>query len=165
MQRINTFLWFNGQAEEAARFYTSIFPDSEITAITHYSKVVSEGSGMPEGMVMTVEFTLFGQQFVALNGGPEYQFNPSISLLVNCETQEEVDYYWSRLTEGGEGVACGWLTDKFGLSWQITPIELMELTKDPDQAKSDRAMKAMMDMVKIDMNEIRRAVEGTGNRG
>lgn len=160
MQRINTFLWFDGQAEEAARYYTGIFPDSEITAITHYGEAASGPSGMPAGTVMTVEFTLDGQQFVALNGGPEFHFTPAISLLVNCETQEEVDYYWSRLTEGGKEVACGWLEDKFGVSWQVTPIEMMELLKDPDPAKSNRAMKAMMDMVKIDINEIKKAVEG-----
>lgn len=157
MQRINPFLWFDGQAEEAARYYTSIFPNSEISGITHYNEASAEASGNPEGSVMTVEFTLDGQKFIALNGGPEYQFTPAISLLVNCETQEEVDHYWSRLTEGGKEVACGWLTDKFGVSWQITPIEMMELIKDP--AKSDRAMKAMMEMVKIDINEIKRAAE------
>ena len=159
IQKITPFLWFDGQAEEAAQYYTSIFPNSEISGITHYSEATSEGSGRPKGTVMTVEFTLDGQKFMALNGGPEFQFTPAISLFVNCGTQEEVDYYWSRLTEGGKEVACGWLSDKFGVSWQIVPIEMMDLIKDPDPAKSDRAMKAMMEMVKIEISGIKRAAE------
>ncbi len=156
MQKITTFLWFNDQAEEAMNFYTSIFKDSKIVKVSHYGDA---GPG-PKGSVMVGTFELEGQQFMALNGGPHYSFTPAISLVVNCETQEEVDHYWSKLVEGGKEVQCGWLVDKFGLSWQITPTALGKLLSDPDPVKSQRVMKAMMGMVKIDIAELKKAYEG-----
>jgi predicted 3-demethylubiquinone-9 3-methyltransferase (glyoxalase superfamily) len=155
-QKITTFLWFDSNAEEAANFYTSIFPDSKILNIARYGDA---GPG-PKGSVMTVSFQLAGQDFVALNGGPTFKFNEAISLLVHCDTQEEVDSYWEQLGAGGSTQACGWLKDKFGLSWQITPDILLELIQDRDPARADRVMRAMMKMVKIDIAEIKRAAEG-----
>jgi predicted 3-demethylubiquinone-9 3-methyltransferase (glyoxalase superfamily) len=153
MQKITTFLWFDTQAEDAAKFYTSIFPNAKITAVSRYGDA---GPG-PKGSVMTVNFQLEGQEFVAMNGGPMYPFTHAISLMVNCRTQEEVDRYWDRLVEGGKPVACGWLQDKYGLSWQITPTALMELLKDEDPQKTQRVMKAMMEMVKLDIGTLERA--------
>lgn len=153
MPRFVTFLTFDHQAEEAARFYTSIFPRSKITRITRYP----EGAPAPAGSVMTVAFELDGRDFVALNGGPQFTFSQGISISVQCETQAEVDEYWARLSEGGQEVACGWLTDKFGVSWQINPTLLMEMLSDPDPEKVRKAMAAMMTMVKIDMAGLRRA--------
>jgi predicted 3-demethylubiquinone-9 3-methyltransferase (glyoxalase superfamily) len=150
MQKIKTFLTFNDRADEAARFYTSVFKDSSIERTTH----------TPDGGVLTVEFRLEGQDFVALNGGPYFKFTEGISLSVTCEDQQEVDYYWSKLTEGGEESECGWLKDPFGVSWQITPRQLMEAISDPDPEKSKRAIDAMMQMQKIDIATIERAVEG-----
>src|SRR6266705_2185656 len=148
MQRITPFLWFDGKAEEAARFYTSIFKNSKIESIARYP----EGSPGPAGTVMTVSFTLDGKEFMALNGGPEFQFNEAISFVVNCETQDEVDDLWKNLTaDGGMEVQCGWLKDKFGLSWQIVPTRLGELLGDPDPEKSRRVMQAMLQMKKIDV--------------
>lgn len=155
-QKITTFLTFDNQAEEAAKFYTSIFKDASINGISRYG----EGAPAPQGSVMTVSFTLFGQQFVALNGGSHFKFTEGISLVVNCEDQEEVDYYWSKLTEGGKEVACGWLTDKFGVSWQITPVRLIELVTDKDPETAKRAMQAMMKMIKIDLPTLEKAVAG-----
>ena len=146
MADIITFLTFNDQAKEAARFYTSIFPNSKITSITRFP----EGAPAPAGSVMTVSFELNGREFVALNGGPHFAFSQGISISVQCDTQEEVDRYWDALTQGGEEVACGWLTDKFGVSWQINPALLLEMLSDPDPAKVKKAMDAMYTMKKID---------------
>ncbi len=153
MPEFVTFLTFNGQAEEAARFYTSVFPDSRITTVTRYP----EGAPAPAGSVMTVSFELNGRAFVALNGGPQFSFSQGISISVLCETQKEVDDYWARLTEEGQEVACGWLIDKFGVSWQITPALLMEMISNPDPAKVKKAMDAMYTMKKIDMAALKRA--------
>jgi predicted 3-demethylubiquinone-9 3-methyltransferase (glyoxalase superfamily) len=155
MQKITPFLWFDTEGEEAARFYTSVFPNSRIVDVARY------GSAGPreEGMVMTVSFELDGQRFVALNGGPEFKFNEAISFEVGCETQEEVDTFWSKLSEGGEQGPCGWLKDKFGVSWQIVPRILVELIGDPDREKSQRVMAAMLKMKKIDVDKLRRAYE------
>ena len=157
MQKITPFLWFDHKAEAAAKFYTSIFENSKIRKITRYTKV---GPG-PEGSVMTVEFTLNGQVFVALNGGPSFKFTEAISLVVNCETQAEVDRYWKKLTAGGgKAVACGWLKDKYGLFWQITPTMLMRLIADKDPNKVNRVMTAMMKMVKLDIKKLKAAAAG-----
>jgi len=157
MQKITPFLWFDTQAEEAAKFYTSIFKNSKIKKIARYTKV---GPG-PEGSVMTVAFTLNGQEFVALNGGPNFKFTEAISLVVNCETQAEVDRYWKKLTAGGgKAVACGWLKDKYGLFWQITPTMLIKLIEDKDPDKVNRVMTAMMNMVKLDIKKLKAAAKG-----
>jgi len=160
LQKITPFLWFDSQAEEAARFYTSIFKDSRIGKVARYNKAGEKAAGRPAGSVMTVEFQLEGQDFVALNGGPHYKITEAISFVVNCETQADVDYYWSKLSAGGKEVQCGWLTDKFGVSWQIVPTILPELLSDPDPAKSERAMRAMLKMVKLDITDLQRAAEG-----
>lgn len=154
MQKITPMLWFDNNAEEAMNLYTSIFKDSKIGRVTRYGKT---GPG-PEGGVMTAEFELFGQKFVALNAGPLFKFTEAVSFVVNCESQQEVDYYWNKLTEnGGQESQCGWLKDKFGLSWQITPAVLIKLTADPDPKKAGRAMQAMMQMKKIDIAKIEAA--------
>jgi len=155
MPRIVTFLTFNNQAEEAARFYVSIFPNSKITGITRYP----EGAPAPPGTVMTVPFELDGREFIALNGGPQFSFSQGSSISVQCETQEEVDKYWAKLTEGGQEVACGWLTDKFGVPWQINPAILMQMLSHPDPAKVKKAMDAMYTMKKIDSAALKRAWE------
>ena len=154
MPSFTTFLTYDDQAEEAARFYTSIFPNSRITKISRYPDL----PGLKAGSVMTVEFELDGREFVALNGGPSFSFSQGISICAQCDTQEEVDRYWAKLSEGGKVIACGWLTDKFGVSWQIDPKILMQLVTDPDLAKAKKAMAAMMTMVKIDGEAIKRAV-------
>ena len=153
MQKLTPCLWFDTDGEEAATFYTSVFPNSKILEITRY------GSAGPraEGMVMTVSFELDGQGFIALNGGPDFTFTEAISFEVNCESQEEVDSYWSTLSEGGEEGPCGWLKDKFGVSWQIVPKRLVELLTDPDQEKAQRVMAAMLKMRKIEIDELERA--------
>jgi len=151
MTTITTFLTFNDQAEEAVAFYTGIFPNSRIVDTTHFPASVP---GMA-GKVMTISFELDGQPYVALNGGPDFSFSMGVSLMINCETQDEIDHYWSRLGEGGQEHACGWLADKFGLSWQITPTLLMDLMNDP--ATVDRAFAAMTTMVKIDIAALREA--------
>jgi predicted 3-demethylubiquinone-9 3-methyltransferase (glyoxalase superfamily) len=155
-QKITPFLWFDTQAEEAAEHYTSIFKDSRIVKVDRYP----EGTPMPAGTVMTVVFELAGQRYVAMNGGPEFTFNEAISLAVECEDQEEVDYFWSRLGEGGEEGPCGWLKDKYGLSWQITPRVLDEMMTDPDPDKARRAAEAMMGMKKLDIRALQEAFEG-----
>lgn len=156
MQKITTFLWFNDNAEEAANFYTSIFKDSKITSIARYGDA---GPG-PKGSVMMVEFELNGQKFLGLNGGPHFTFTEAISLMVNCENQEEVDELWEKLSAGGQKSQCGWLKDKYGLSWQITPIALMQMQKDKDPEKARRVMEAMMRMSKIDIPTLERAYRG-----
>lgn len=153
MQKITPFLWFDSQAEEAAKFYTSIFKRSKMGGVRRYGDA---GPG-PKGSVMTVEFRLEGQDFIALNGGPVYQFTPAISLFVDCKTQAEVDDLWNKLSAGGEQVQCGWLRDKYGLSWQIIPSALGELLQDKDPGKSTRVMQAMMQMKKIDIDGLKRA--------
>ncbi len=156
MQKIKTFLWFDSQAEDAANFYVSIFNDAKILRVTHYG---SAGPGA-EGSVMTVDFQLFGQDYTALNGGPLFTFNESISLEVNCDSQDEIDEYWTKLTgDGGQPGDCGWLKDKYGLSWQIVPAQLVDMISDPDQAKGQRVMAAMLTMKKMDMAELRRAYD------
>ncbi|HWP00082.1 MAG TPA: VOC family protein [Methylococcus sp.] len=148
MQKITPFLWFDDQAEEAVNFYTSIFKNSKTVNITHYGEKGAEASGRPKGTVMTMAFQLEGQEFVALNGGPHFKFTEAISFVVNCESQTEVDYYWEKLSEGGDEKAqqCGWLKDKYGLSWQIVPAALGELLSHPDPEKSGRVMKALLQM-------------------
>lgn len=158
MPEISTFLTFNDQAEEAARFYTSIFPNSKITRITRYPDLGPQAPFKPGG-VMTVEFTLNGRPLTALNGGPQFSFSQGISIAVVCDTQEEVDQYWTKFVEaGGKPVACGWITDHFGVSWQIDPKLLIDMISDPDPVKVGKAMQAMMNMVKIDSEELKRAV-------
>jgi predicted 3-demethylubiquinone-9 3-methyltransferase (glyoxalase superfamily) len=160
-QRITPFLWFDTQAEEAAKFYTSIFKKSKIGNIARYDKSGEKVTGRPAGSVMTVEFQLEGQDFIALNGGPHFRFNESISFVVNCKDQKEVDYYWKKLTAGGgREVQCGWVTDKFGLSWQIVPTVLNELMSSKDAAKSQRVMEAMLKMVKLDIKTLKAAAKG-----
>jgi predicted 3-demethylubiquinone-9 3-methyltransferase (glyoxalase superfamily) len=157
MQKITPFLWFNGQAEQAAKFYASIFPKSKIRKVTRYGDA---GPG-PTGSVMTVEFEIAGQKFIALNGDSQFKFNESVSFIVHCKTQAEVDRYWKKLTAGGgKEVACGWLKDKYGLCWQIVPTVLLELISSKDAAKSQRAMRAMMNMVKLDIAKLKQAYRG-----
>jgi predicted 3-demethylubiquinone-9 3-methyltransferase (glyoxalase superfamily) len=158
MQKISPFLWFDTQAEDAAKFYCGIFKNSKIQKITRYPEEAAKKIGREPGSVMTVEFTLDGQDFVALNAGPMYKFTEAVSFVVMCETQEEVDYYWEKLTaDGGEAGPCSWLKDKFGLSWQVQPRLLIELLADPDKAKAERVMNAMMDMTKIDIAALKAA--------
>lgn len=160
IRKITPNLWFGHRAEEAAHFYVSIFPNSRIEKITRYGKEIN---GIPEGTVMTVEFQLEGQDFVALNGGPQYKFTEAISFIVHCDTQEKLDYYWEKLSEGGDEKAqvCGWLKDKFGVSWQIVPADLAEMVSDPDPEKSERVMKALLQTKKkIDIETLRRAYNG-----
>jgi predicted 3-demethylubiquinone-9 3-methyltransferase (glyoxalase superfamily) len=161
-QPITPCLWFDNQAEEAAKFYTGIFKNSKIGKISRYTEVGREVHGQPAGKVMTVEFDLNGQPFTALNGGPQFKFNEAISFQIMCRDQEEVDYYWNKLGQGGDPNAqqCGWLKDKYGLSWQVVPTALVELLGDPDREKSGRAMEAMLKMKKLDIAELERAFEG-----
>lgn len=162
IQRITPCLWFDDQAEEAARYYVSIFKNSRIRDIGRYGEAGQEIHGRPPGSVMVVEFELDGQTFTALNGGPVFQFNEAISLQVACETQDEVDYYWEKLTQGGDEDAqqCGWLKDRFGLSWQVVPTIVPELLKDHQSEKSQRAMTAMLQMKKPDIEAMKRAYAG-----
>lgn len=159
-QRITPFLWFDDRAEEAAGFYVSIFRNSRIKGVYRYTPEVAKAAGRPEGSVMTVAFELDGQDFTALNGGPLFKFTEAISLVVNCETQEEVDHFWTKLSAGGQEVQCGWLRDRFGVSWQIVPTTLIELIGDKDPVKSQRVMAAMLKMKKIDIEPLRRAYAG-----
>jgi predicted 3-demethylubiquinone-9 3-methyltransferase (glyoxalase superfamily) len=160
--KISPCLWFDHQAEDAARFYTAIFKDSKIVTISRYPEAGQEVHGKPAGSVMTVAFELNGQSFTALNGGPVSKFNEAVSLQIECATQADVDYYWERLSEGGDAEAqqCGWLKDKFGLSWQIVPKVLPELLTDPDTAKSQRAFQALMQMKKLDIEGLQLAFAG-----
>jgi len=155
-QKITTFLWFDNNAEEAVNFYVSVFKNSKIFASTRYGET---GPG-PKGTIMTIDFELDGVRYAALNGGPNFKFTEAISLVVHCQTQEEVDYYWEKLSEGGQIIECGWLKDKFGLFWQITPDLLLELLQSDDDQKVDRVMKLMMQMKKLDIEGIRKAAEG-----
>ena len=159
IQKITLCLWFDDQAEEAVKFYTVIFRNSKIVNIARYGEAGREIHRKPAGSVMTVAFELDGQPFTALNGGPVFKFNEAISFQINCETQEEVDYYWEKLSEGGDEKAqqCGWLKDKYGVSWQVVPKVLSEMLSNPDSEKSQRAMKAMLQMKKIDIAELERA--------
>lgn len=156
-QRVTPFLWFDDQAEQAAKFYTSIFKNSRIGNIARYDKAGEKVSGRPAGSVMTVEFQLEGQDFIALNGGPEFKFTEAISFVVNCKTQAEVDRFWKKLSAGGKAVQCGWLQDKYGLSWQIVPTILGELFSQKDPTKSQRVMEAMLKMVKLDIKKLKEA--------
>jgi predicted 3-demethylubiquinone-9 3-methyltransferase (glyoxalase superfamily) len=155
MQKITPFLWFDDKAEEAMNFYVSIFKNSKVLGVTRYGEA---GPG-PKGSIMTASFELNGQEFVALNGGPRFKFTEAISFVVNCETQQEVDEFWEKLSEGGQKVQCGWLKDKYGLSWQVVPTLLEKLLQDKDPAKSQRVMKAMLQMIKIDMQALQRAYD------
>jgi len=157
MQRITTFLWFDRQAEEAARFYCSVFKQSKILGITRHL----EGSGVAKGEVLTVQFRLGDQEYVALNGGPQFKFTEAISLMINCKDQKEVDYYWEKLLAGGgQESACGWLKDQYGLSWQVTPTILLEMISDKDRKKAQRAFDAMLQMRKIDIPKLKEAYKG-----
>ncbi len=160
--KISPCLWFDNQAEEAANFYVSVFKNSKIVATSRYSKVGQEIHHRPPGSVMTVAFELEGQPFTALNGGPEFKFNEAISLQINCRNQEEVNYYWDKLSKGGDPKAqqCGWVKDKFGLSWQVVPTVLLDMLKDHESQTAQRAMEAMLQMKKIDIRELERAVAG-----
>ena len=149
-QRITPFLWFDDRAEEAASFYVSIFPNSRVKGAYRYSDEASKAAGRPKGSVMTVAFELDGQDFVALNGGPHFKFTEAVSFVVNCESQAEIDHFWRALSAGGQEVQCGWLKDRFGLSWQIIPKALMQLMSDKDQKKAGRVVQAMLQMQKID---------------
>jgi len=162
IQRISPCLWFNDQAEAAVRFYSAIFRNSRVLKTARYGKAGYEFHKKPEGSVMTIAFELDGQEFTALNGGPAFKFNEAISLQVFCETQEEIDYYWKKLTEGGDEGAqqCGWLKDRFGVSWQVVPTILADLVSDPSSAKSQRAMEAMLKMKKIVIGDLKRAYDG-----
>ena len=160
IQRITPFLWFDDQAEAAANFYVSIFKNSKIGSITRYDEEAAKAAGRPKGSVMKVAFDLDGQGFTALNGGPLFKFTEAISLVVNCQTQEEVDHFWEKLSAGGEEVQCGWLKDRFGVSWQVVPTVLVEMLQDKDAEKSKRVMAAMLKMKKIDIEPLKKAYEG-----
>jgi predicted 3-demethylubiquinone-9 3-methyltransferase (glyoxalase superfamily) len=155
-RRIVPNLWFDTEAEEAANFYTSVFKNSRIVSVARYT----EGAPRPAGTVMTVEFELDGQRFVGINGGPQFKFDEAVSFAITCEDQDEVDYYWERLTEGGEESQCGWLKDRYGLSWQVVPTGMEELFSDPDPERARRAMDAMLEMRKLDIDALREAADG-----
>jgi predicted 3-demethylubiquinone-9 3-methyltransferase (glyoxalase superfamily) len=162
MQKITPFLWFDNQAEDAAKFYVSIFKNSRIGSVARYDQEAAKVSGRPEGSVMTVAFELDGQEFTALNGGPLFTFTEAISFVVNCETQKEVDHFWEKLSAGGQEVQCGWLRDRFGVSWQIVPTVLTEMLQDKDREKSRRVMAAMLKMIRINIEALQKAYEGRG---
>lgn len=158
MKSITPFLWFDHQAEEAVKFYTSVFKNSKTGRILRCGEEAAKASGQPVGSALTIEFEIAGQKLIALNGGPQFKFNESVSFVVNCETQEEVDYFWEKLTaDGGEESQCGWLRDKFGLSWQITPTVLIDMLHDDDPRKAERVMQAMLQMRKIDIAKLKAA--------
>jgi predicted 3-demethylubiquinone-9 3-methyltransferase (glyoxalase superfamily) len=161
VQKITPCLWFDTEAEEAANFYVSIFKDSRIRSVNRYSKAGTEVHGKAPGSVMAVEFEIEGQKFVGLNGGPQFKFDEAISFQIHCKDQAEVDYYWGRLSEGGREVACGWLKDRFGLSWQVVPTQLFEFLSSGDAARTERVTDAFMQMKKFDIEQLRRAFEGT----
>jgi predicted 3-demethylubiquinone-9 3-methyltransferase (glyoxalase superfamily) len=157
MPRITPNLWFDNESEEAAAFYVSVFPNSEITNVSYYG----EAGPRPAGTVLTVDFVLDGQEFTAINGGPQFTFDEAISLLITCADQDEIDYYWTKLSEGGEEGPCGWLKDKYGLSWQVVPTGWAELVNDPDQGRAQRAMTAVFGMQKIDVAAVYAAADQT----
>jgi len=156
MQRITPNLWFDTQALEAAEFYVSVFPNSKITDVTYYN----DAGPRPAGMVLTVDFVLDGEQFTAINGGPDFTFNEAVSLLVNCTDQDEIDHYWDKLTDGGEEGPCGWLKDRYGVSWQVCPVGFNELINSSDTARAERAMRAMFGMKKLDIAALQAAADG-----
>lgn len=160
MQKITPFFWFDTQAEEATEFYVSVFPNSKIGDSLRHDAASAQASGMKEGMVLTVSFTLDGQEFGALNGGPLFKFSEAISFVINCETQEEIDHYWDKLVAGGTESQCGWLKDKFGVSWQVVPGVLTRYLSDPDKAKALRVMQEMLQMKKIVIADLVKAYEG-----
>jgi predicted 3-demethylubiquinone-9 3-methyltransferase (glyoxalase superfamily) len=162
MQKITPFLWFDNQAEDAAKFYAAIFKNSRIGSVARYDEEAAKAAGRPKGSVMTVAFELDGHEFTALNGGPLFKFTEAISFVVNCETQEEVDHFWEKLSAGGQEVQCGWLKDRFGVSWQVVPTVLVEMLQDKDREKSKRAMAAMLKMKKINIEALKKAYEGRG---
>jgi predicted 3-demethylubiquinone-9 3-methyltransferase (glyoxalase superfamily) len=158
MHKLNTFLWFDGQAEQAVAFYLSVFPKAKAGKVLRWDDV---GPG-PKGSVLTVDFEIDGQPFTAMNGGTQYKFTPAVSFMIPCETQQEVDSYWDKLlADGGQPMACGWLTDRFGVSWQVTPVVLLDMLKDKDQAKANRVMEAMMTMVKLDIATLKKAYDAS----
>lgn len=157
MQKITPFLWFNTEAEQAARFYTSIFKNSAIRKITRYGKATERAAGKPAGSVMTVEFRLAGQDFTALNGGPQFRFSEAVSFVVKCKNQAELDRFWKKLSSGGKEIQCGWLKDKYGLAWQIVPEEMGEWLNPKNPARADRVMQALLGMVKLNIAELKRA--------
>ena len=162
MNKITPCLWFDDNAEEAANFYTSIFRNSKVTHVARYGDAAAQAAGRPKGSVLTVTFELDGQPFTALNGGPVFKFNEAVSFMVNCDNQDELDHYWNTLAEGGDPRAqqCGWLKDKFGVSWQIVPASIARMMTDPDPEKSNRVMGALLQMKKLDMGALQRAYEG-----
>jgi len=159
MQKITPCLWFDSNAEEAVKFYASLFKNSKIKSITRYSEEAAKASGRPKGSVLTVAFQLEGQEFLALNGGPIFKFTEAVSFIVNCATQAEVDRLWEELSEGGEEGQCGWLKDRYGLSWQIVPTILSEMLQDGDAARSERVMRALLQMKKLDIKKLKQAYE------
>ena len=161
-RKITPCLWFDGQAEEAAQFYVSIFKNSKIHAVSRYAKAGQEIHGKQQGSVMTVAFEIDGQAFVALNGGPQFKFNEAVSFQINCETQEEIDHFWNKLTEHGQEGPCGWLKDRYGVSWQVVPAVLPEMLMDADAEKAERVTKAFMQMKKFDVAALKRAHAGQG---
>jgi len=163
MQKITPFLWFDNQAEEAVNFYTSIFKNSKIKGVTRYGETGAEASGRPKGTVMTVTFELEGQEFTALNGGPHFKFTEAVSFVVNCESQDEVDELWEKLSEGGKKQQCGWLKDKYGVSWQIVPTVLGEMLQDKDPKKSEKVMEALLQMDKIDIKTLKQAMSNNNS--
>jgi len=160
VQKITPFLWFENEAEQAANFYVSVFGDSKLRGITRYDAEAARASGRPEGSVMTVAFELEGQEFTALNGGPHFKFTEAISFVVHCKTQEEVDHFWEKLSAGGQEVQCGWLKDRFGVSWQVVPTLLIEMLQDEEPQRAKRVMAAMLKMKKIDLEALKQAYEG-----
>jgi len=159
MQKITPFLWFDDRAEEAAKFYVSIFPNSRIRSITRYGQGAAEASGRPQGSVMTVAFEIDGQEFTALNGGPHFTFNEAVSFVVHCKTQTDIDNFWEKLSEGGKTGQCGWLKDKYGVSWQVVPTRLLEMLQDKDAEKLNNVMKAILQMDKINLQALQEAYE------
>jgi predicted 3-demethylubiquinone-9 3-methyltransferase (glyoxalase superfamily) len=161
MQKLSTCLWFNNNAEEAVQFYTTIFKDSKVKRTTHYGKSSANVSGQSEGSVLTIEFEIADNEYLALNGGPIFSFTPAVSIIVTCETQEEIDYYWTSLSQGGQEVQCGWLTDKFGLSWQVVPKAIEEMLHAGDPKKCERMMACLLAMKKLDISTLINAYEGS----
>lgn len=160
IQKVTPFLWFESKAEEAVKFYTSIFKNSKILGITRYDEASSKASGRPKGSVMTVAFQIEGQNFTALNGGPVFKFSPAVSFVVNCKNQEEIDHFWSRLSKGGKPNQCGWLEDKYGVTWQIVPTVLVKMLQDKDKKRVSRVTEAFLKMKKFDIATLKRAYKG-----